>query len=98
LRGTMGAAFLMPIRRCGQLEPDLGHWYALEGGKQAQSLAEADLSEPLRILVGNEGHGWAGTPLPEAIRFLAIPTQDVESLNAAVAAGIACYEASRRRS
>jgi RNA methyltransferase, TrmH family len=97
LRGTMGAAFLMPLRRCAQLEPDRGHWYALEGGKQAQALMEADLSEPLRILVGNEGHGWMGISLPEDVRFLAIPTQGVESLNAAVAAGIACYEASRRR-
>lgn len=97
LRGTMGAAFLMPIRRCEYLTPDEGHWFALQGGEDALPIAEADLGGPLRLLVGNEGHGWAGTELPGSIRFLAIPTLGVESLNAAVAAGIACYEASRRR-
>jgi tRNA G18 (ribose-2'-O)-methylase SpoU len=61
-------------------------------------LAEADLSEPLRLWVGNEGHGWAGVDLPAGVQRLAIPIQGVESLNAAVAAGIACYEAARRRS
>jgi TrmH family RNA methyltransferase len=50
----------------------------------------------VRILVGNEGHGWAGESLPPELRFLAIPIQGMESLNAAVAAGIACYEVARR--
>ena len=59
-------------------------------------LEAADLRDPLRILVGNEGHGWREAELPEGVRFLAIPTQGVESLNAAVAAGIACFEAARR--
>jgi len=96
LRGSMGAAFLLPLRRVGGLAPDRGNWYALDGGPGALPLAEADLSEPLRLWVGNEGHGWAGLSLPPAVRRLAIPIQGVESLNAAVAAGIACYETSRR--
>lgn len=97
LRGSMGAAFLMPLRRCAQLPLDGARWYALHGGPEAESIGEADLRAPLRILVGNEGHGWRETELPEAVKFLAIPTQGVESLNAAVAAGIACFEATRRR-
>ncbi|HEX9081037.1 MAG TPA: RNA methyltransferase [Holophagaceae bacterium] len=96
LRGSMGAAFLMPLRRVDRLAPDAGRWYALDGGPDAVPLAEADLSEPLRLWVGNEGHGWAGVALPPAMRRLAIPTQGVESLNAAVAGGIACYEVARR--
>lgn len=95
LRGTMGAAFLLPIRRCAKLEPDEGHWYALHGAPGSVPIGKADLSAPLRILVGNEGHGWAQETLPPAVRFLSIPMQGVESLNAAVAAGIACYEARR---
>jgi tRNA G18 (ribose-2'-O)-methylase SpoU len=59
-------------------------------------MAEADLSEPLRLLVGNEGHGWQGVDLPGGVQRLAIPIQGVESLNAAVAAGIACFETARR--
>lgn len=95
LRGSMGAAFLMQVRRWnGQM--DEGHWYALDGGGIA--LAQADLRAPLRLLVGNEGHGWRGAELPAGITKLAIPMEGVESLNAAVAAGIACYEAARRSS
>ncbi len=96
LRGSMGAAFLLPLRRMERLAPDHGHWYALDGGPGAIPLAEADLSEPLRLWVGNEGHGWQGVTLPEGVQRLAIPIQGMESLNAAVAAGIACYEVARR--
>lgn len=97
LRGSMGAAFLMPLRRMDRLEPDSGRWYALDGGPGSLPLADADLGTPLRLLVGNEGHGWQGVALPETVKRLAIPIQGVESLNAAVAAGIACFEAARRR-
>lgn len=96
LRGAMGAAFLLPCRRVAALQPDTGRWVALDGGPGAVPLAEADLRAPLRLWVGNEGHGWEGVALPPAVARVAIPTQGVESLNAAVAAGIACYEAARR--
>lgn len=99
LRGSMGAAFLVAIRRCGAMEDlmDDGAWIALDGGEGAATLAEANLCEPLRLLVGNEGHGWRGVNLPPAVRRVAIPTSGVESLNAAVAVGIACFEAARGR-
>lgn len=108
LRGSMGAAFLMPVRRTGALVPasdpgaplgdpgDGGRWLALDGGPGALPLAEADLRDPLRILVGNEGHGWQGADLPPWVQRVAIPIRGVESLNAAVAAGIACFETARR--
>lgn len=96
LRGSMGAAFLLPLRRCDALPSDAGRWYALDGGAGALPLAQADLSPPLRLLVGNEGRGWQQVALPAPVRRLAIPIQDVESLNAAVAAGIACFETARR--
>ncbi len=96
LRGTMGAAFLLAVRRCKELAPDRGRWYALHGAKDAALLDKADLKEPVRILVGNEGHGWKDVVLPKNVKFLAIPIQGMESLNAAVAAGIACYEVDRR--
>jgi tRNA G18 (ribose-2'-O)-methylase SpoU len=92
----MGAAFLMPLRRVDALKSDQGHWCALDGGAGATPLADADLSEPVRLWVGNEGHGWQDVVLPDGVLRLAIPTQGVESLNAAVAAGIACYEVVRR--
>ncbi len=96
LRGSMGAAFLLPIRRAAAWPADGGRWVALDGGPGSVPLEDADLSEPLRLLVGNEGHGWAHTELPPRAARVAIPTVGVESLNAAVAAGIACFEAERR--
>lgn len=98
LRGSMGAAFLLPLRRVEALIPDQGHWFALDGGSGSVPLARADLSEPLRLWVGNEGHGWQGVALPAEVQRLAIPIQGLESLNAAMAAGIACYEVARRSS
>lgn len=99
LRGSMGAAFLVSLRRCEDLKAamDDGRWIALDGGEGAAALAGADLSEPLRLLVGNEGHGWRGVELPPGVAKLAIPIHGVESLNASVAMGIACFEAARRR-
>lgn len=99
LRGSMGAAFLVSLRRCPDLTQALdgGHWIALDGGPGATPLAEMSLDEPLRLLVGNEGHGWVGMDLPATVTRAAIPTLGVESLNAAVAMGIACFEAARRR-
>lgn len=96
LRGSMGAAFLLPLRRCAAIPSDAGTWYALDGGDGALPLAQADLSAPLRLLVGNEGRGWQQIALPAHVQRLAIPIQHVESLNAAVAAGIACFETARR--
>lgn len=96
LRGSMGAAFLLSIRRVETLELGSGKWFALDSGEGAIPLDEANLVEPLRILVGNEGHGWKHESLPAAVQRVSIPTTGVESLNAAVAAGIACYEAQRR--
>ena len=96
LRGAMGAAFLLPLRRAESLVPDGGRWYALDAVPGALPLAAADLRPPLRLLVGNEGHGFRAADLPAGIQRLAIPIRGVESLNAAVAAGIACHEAARR--
>lgn len=97
LRGAMGAAFLLPLRRLSTVPEDGAAWFALDGGEGALPLADADLAGPLRLLVGNEGHGWRDQALPSHVRRLAIPIQGVESLNAAVAAGIACFEVARRR-
>jgi TrmH family RNA methyltransferase len=96
LRGSMGAAFIMPLRRLSKDHYASGRWVALDNGQGATPIGDADLGRPLRLMVGNEGHGWRGADLPELCVRASIPTTGVESLNAAVAVGIACYEVERR--
>ncbi len=96
LRGAMGAAFRLHLRRRERLDADGGQVWALDGGPGAVPLPEAELRSPVRLWVGNEGHGWEGVPLPASVRRLAIPIRAMESLNAAVAGGIACHEVARR--
>lgn len=60
-------------------------------------LPEASLTAPSLLLIGNEGRGIPAGHLAEA-RPIRIPTLAVESLNAALAAGILLYEARRQRS
>jgi tRNA G18 (ribose-2'-O)-methylase SpoU len=55
-----------------------------------------DLSAPCALVIGGEGHGVSET-LSRACLGARIPTRGVESLNAAVAAGVILYEACRQR-
>jgi TrmH family RNA methyltransferase len=96
LRGSMGAAFTMPIRRLSKDHYASGRWIALDNGPGAVPIGDVDLTCPLRLMVGNEGHGWRGADLPDGCTRASIPASGVESLNAAVAVGIACYEMERR--
>jgi TrmH family RNA methyltransferase len=60
------------------------------------SLPEADLTRRFAVVVGSEGRGVSAALRERAINLL-IPTTAVESLNAAMAAGIVLYEARRQR-
>jgi len=97
LRGAMGAAFALSVRRFKNEHFADGRWVALCNGAGATPVESVEMSAPLRLMIGNEGHGWRDTVLPATCVMAAIPTLGVESLNAAVAAGIACFEADRRR-
>ena len=61
-----------------------------------RSIQEADFTGRCGLIVGNEGRG-IGSDLRSAALEVAIPTVGVESLNAAMAAGILLYEARRQR-
>jgi TrmH family RNA methyltransferase len=56
----------------------------------------AALTFPCALVIGSEAHG-VSEHLRAGARALSIPTAGVESLNAAVAAGILLYEAARQR-
>jgi TrmH family RNA methyltransferase len=68
---------------------------AVQGAEPAH---EADLAGPVALLIGNEGNGVAEDVAAEADGAVTIPCPGpVESLNAAVAASVLLYEASRQR-
>jgi len=61
-------------------------------------IAQANLSGPVALLVGNEGSGLSKEVLAQADEIVAIPqSARVESLNAGIAASIILYEAARQR-
>ena len=66
-------------------------------GASSLPITDADLTRGCALIVGNEAHG-VSEELRAAALDVFIPTVGVESLNAAVAAGILLYEARRQRS
>ena len=63
----------------------------------SKPLAEVDFARRCAIVIGNEARG-VSPQLRAAAIDITIPTSGVESLNAAMAAGILLYEARRQRS
>jgi len=59
-------------------------------------LSRADLRSAAALVIGSEAHG-VRQSLSQGSVHLRIPTRGVESLNAAVAAGVVLYEAARQR-
>jgi len=105
LRASAGSLFRLPFLPA--LDPALAraalaqHRVELYAGLPARNgetrpLATADLARPCGLVIGNEAHG-VGAGWRAAAQGLSIPTVGVESLNAAVAAGILLYEARRQR-
>ena len=103
LRASAGSIFRLPLLAAleesvllSALEQKQVILYAAvpRGGK---TLSESDLTGPTAIVIGSEGRG-VSPSLQQHATGLRIPTTGVESLNAAVAAGVMLYEASRQRS
>jgi TrmH family RNA methyltransferase len=99
LRGSAGSVFRVPLVAGVGAEEILGRagmaWYAAMP-RSAKLVSEADLNARCGIIIGSEGRG-VSAALAERATGLRIPTVGVESLNAAVAAGILLYEARRQR-
>jgi RNA methyltransferase, TrmH family len=106
LRASAGSLFRMPYLSAvdaatarAALEQ---HRVALYAGVPARadggtrSVTETDLTAACGLAIGNEAHGVSGELRSAAVE-VSIPTVGVESLNAAVAAGILLYEARRQR-
>jgi len=92
LRASAGSAFRLPI----VTEVPEGVTLYAADPKAAMPASQANLGIPCGIVIGSEGHG-VRPELAARATGLKIPTVAVESLNAAVAAGILLYEARRQR-
>lgn len=102
LRASAGSLFRVPfLHSAGAAETRsvLGQkgitLYAAVPG-QTRRAADVDLAGKCALIIGSEAHGISRELRAAAIE-IAIPTTGVESLNAAMAAGILLYEASRQR-
>lgn len=104
LRASAGSAFRLPYRhglsygRALELLRRHGvHLYAAVAGAR-QPLDEVDFRSPLAVAIGAEGSGMP-EPILAAAHPVSIPhASRVESLNAAVAAGIFLYRTAAARS
>lgn len=99
LRGSAGSAFRVPlISGIGAVEfleqVSLPLYAAMP--RAARLASDADFASPCALVIGSEGHGVSPDIQTRAVT-VRIPTSGVESLNAAVAAGILLYEARRQR-
>lgn len=92
LRASAGSAFRLPI--VNEIPDGLALYAADPRAKL--SIADAGLGAPCAIIIGGEGSG-VRPELAAQATGVKIPTINVESLNAAVAAGILLYEARTKR-
>ncbi|MGH9556893.1 MAG: TrmH family RNA methyltransferase [Terriglobales bacterium] len=103
VRAAAGSLFRLPVLRVKNAEAmsqlrERGLRLVASSSHRGGRLDQADLSGPLAIFVGSEGAGLPKDTLKQMAEVVAIPhTPQVESLNAAVAASILLYEASRKR-
>ena len=107
LRASAGSIFRVPVipstlEEIADLQTSQGiRLFAAVGAAEngVVSAQDADLRQPSGILIGNEGSGLGREWLELAIERITIPCPGpVESLNAAIAASLLLYEASRQRS
>ena len=92
IRAGAGGQFQTPISRLESLDELLG-WTTVATVVRGGAPPEEIANRPLALLVGEEAHGLPPSVVGAADQLLTIPTTGAtESLNAAVAAGIAMYQ------
>jgi len=86
------------LARCLRRLQQAGLWLVGLDGEAEQSLFELDMSGPLGLVLGAEGHGLRRLTRTHCDYLAALPMRGrVESLNISVATGISLYEALRQR-
>lgn len=100
LRGSAGSLFRLPVVTGLTANEFLDRvplplYAAMPRG--SMMVSSADFGPPCALVMGSEAHG-VSPEIAARATGVRIPTKGVESLNAAVAAGILLYEARRQRS
>lgn len=100
LRASMGSAFRLPAcpmdtAAAVKAAKEKGFAvYAAMLDDTAQRLGSFEFHEKTAVVIGNEGHGVSGE-VAELCQKVYIPISGAESLNAAAAAAIICWELSK---
>lgn len=104
LRASAGSVFRVPVVAVAPADlaalksRGLHLFAAVAGDLHTHSVADANLTQPCALIIGNEGAGLSADLLALADARITIPTPGpVESLNAAIAGSLLLYEASRQR-
>ena len=104
VRSTMGSLYRMPFSYCSDLSYEIKN--AKEAGivvyastpADAKDFYECDYTKKSAFIIGNESAGVSEDIMALADERIKIPMEGrVESLNAAMAATIVCFEAKRQR-
>jgi len=101
VRGSMGAHLRLPIRQEGWSEmtrwvEGISLWLASAAGEV--DYTAVDWRQPAALIIGNEARGVGEEAMRLATGRISIPMHTAtESLNAAVAASVILFEASRQR-
>ena len=104
IRSTMGSIYRVPFLYTDDLLADMDKLHEKGIRTYAAHLKgkgyydEESYQGPTAFLIGNEGNGLSDELSDKAKQYIKIPMEgQLESLNAAVAAAILMYEASRQR-
>ena len=103
IRATMGAIAGIPIRSFTSTD-ELFSFLKAKGVRSvaaclspnSREIGETDLSEPICVLIGNEGKGLSEKAVASSDCASVIPMETMESLNAASAATVFLWEIRRR--
>ena len=103
VRASAGSVFRVPLiestaDECFSQLRTFGLRALTTVGRDAEAVTSTNLAGPTALLIGNEGNGVPDELAARCEGAITIPTPGpVESLNAAVAASVLLYEASRQR-
>jgi TrmH family RNA methyltransferase len=104
MRASAGSVFRLPVLSSSEAKAferlrEAGIQTLAAMAREADSLNDVNLTGPIALLIGSEGSGLSPEIAAQCDARISIPCPGpVESLNAAVAASVLLYEASRQRS